>query len=57
LTVEGLAEAVERMQVEQADGERLAAMLAELEQLSDDEAEAMIAEEIIDAGASNEQYS
>jgi amino acid adenylation domain-containing protein len=50
-----LALAVEERQVEQADDEKLAELLAELDGLTEVEAEAMAAgEELIDAGASNE---
>ena len=42
-TVSGLAEAIARKQIEQADSETLAQVLAELEQLSPDEVKTLLA--------------
>lgn len=45
-TIAGLAVTIVQSQVKQRDSEEIARMLAELEQLSEDEARAMPAEEI-----------
>jgi acyl carrier protein len=53
-TVASMAETIERMQIEQAGDEKLAQILAELEHLSDAEAEAFITQGSIKTGASHE---
>jgi amino acid adenylation domain-containing protein len=53
-TVASMAETIERMQIEQADDEKLAQILAELEHISDTEAEAFMAQNSTRTGASHE---
>jgi len=47
-TVGGLAETIEQLQVEQTDSAEMAQMLSALEELSEQEARAMIAQEMLD---------
>jgi acyl carrier protein len=46
-TVGGLAETIEQLQVEQTDSDEMARMLSALEELSEQEAQAMIAQEML----------